>query len=480
RATGPNGAFTQSGRKPALGGALGPTREDAKTAYDATFEYSQRLSQQVLSLEADNVELQDAKRALLAENAALQAKVRELQDKCDKVQATAIFTHQDKEAAILQAREALQSRQAEVMLARKSEEDLKRQAEALASDNLRLNGIAEKLQTERSQLQRTVLGLEASIEAFQEELRLRAEREGQSMGERGALERRLEGACLQNARLARLGELHHADLAELQRSSAELLQQRQRTAQATEELQASRRDVAWLRAKLAELDGSAGHWRSEAERWRHASGAAAAQAPRLEEAVHRESALADSLRGRIAELEEHLAKVLKVQVSAEAECAGLRSQLASSRGEAEHLAKTASRLAGERSHAEQQAQLAATAKMEADRRCHVLELEHLPELVAKQQANTSDLASLRSRLAQLEGENTILKGQVSQSEVLVKGLRTELADVCASLGRQPAGVWRPCSDVRSAWTERSFASAPSRSLHGFQPTSAVPMPLSNQ
>ena len=48
------------------------------------------------------------------------------------------------------------------MLARKSEEDLKRQAEALASDNLRLNGIAEKLQTERSQLQRTVLGLEAS------------------------------------------------------------------------------------------------------------------------------------------------------------------------------------------------------------------------------------------------------------------------------------------------------------------------------
>lgn len=79
RATGPNGAFTQSGRKPALGGALGPTREDAKTAYDATFEYSQRLSQQVLSLEADNVELQDAKRALLAENAALQAKVRELQ-----------------------------------------------------------------------------------------------------------------------------------------------------------------------------------------------------------------------------------------------------------------------------------------------------------------------------------------------------------------------------------------------------------------
>ena len=159
---------------------------------NGVFEYSQKLSQQVLSLEADNVELHDAKKVLDAENQLLKGKVQELQLQCEKLRDTSIYTHQDKEAAILQAREAIQSKQAEVMLARKSTEDVRNQVEALATDNMRLNGIAEKLQQERSELQRQVHGLEASIQSFQAELNQLVISEGNALKVRNALEQRLE------------------------------------------------------------------------------------------------------------------------------------------------------------------------------------------------------------------------------------------------------------------------------------------------
>lgn len=73
---------------------------------------------------------------------------------------------------------------------------------------------------------------------------------------------------------------------------------------------------------------------------------------------------------------------------------------------------------------------------QAHRRCNVLEREHLPKLVAKHQviwhivsfrnsatmvtsaqASTADVFGLRQRLAQVEGENTRLKGQLSHAEV---------------------------------------------------------------
>ena len=66
------------------------------------------------------------------------------------------------------------------------------QVEALATDNMRLNGIAEKLQHERSELQRKVHGLEASVKSFQAELNQRALSEGNSLKVRNALEQRLE------------------------------------------------------------------------------------------------------------------------------------------------------------------------------------------------------------------------------------------------------------------------------------------------
>lgn len=54
------------GTKPPLGPESGGT-------FLAAFEYSDKLNQQVLSLEADNVELQDGKKLLEAENQALKA-----------------------------------------------------------------------------------------------------------------------------------------------------------------------------------------------------------------------------------------------------------------------------------------------------------------------------------------------------------------------------------------------------------------------
>ena len=45
-------------------------------------------------------------------------------------------------------------------------------------------------------------------------------------------------------------------------------------------LQASRRDVAWLRNRVAQLDERNSQMFSEVEQWRHAEGAAVAKQPR--------------------------------------------------------------------------------------------------------------------------------------------------------------------------------------------------------
>ncbi|CAK9032369.1 Uncharacterized protein SCF082_LOCUS20040, partial [Durusdinium trenchii] len=284
------------GTKPPLGPESGGT-------FLAAFEYSDKLNQQVLSLEADNVELQDGKKLLEAENQALKGKIAELQLQCEKLRDTSIHTHQDKEAAILQAREALQSKQAEVMLARKAEEDVKQQVEAISEENLRLSGIAEKLQGERSQLHRTCLGLEASIKSCQTELGQRAKAEQDGLKLRNALELRLNDLSLQNKRLSDMAGFYRADLAQLQELREEVLKERHKSTRLAEDLEHSRRDVVWLRHRLAELDQRNSEIWAEVEHWRHAEKAATAHHPRLEEAMKRESALADTLRQRIADLE---------------------------------------------------------------------------------------------------------------------------------------------------------------------------------
>ena len=55
---------------------LGSQGISGMTEKNGVFEYSQKLSQQVLTLEADNVELQDAKKVLDADNQLLKAKCR--------------------------------------------------------------------------------------------------------------------------------------------------------------------------------------------------------------------------------------------------------------------------------------------------------------------------------------------------------------------------------------------------------------------
>eukprot|EP00438_Fugacium_kawagutii_P010218 Skav234250 [mRNA] locus=scaffold1464:601304:608912:- [translate_table: standard] len=384
---------------------------------DGVFEYSQKLSQQVLTLEADNVELQDAKKVLDADNQLLKAKVQELQLQCEKLRDTSIYTHQDKEAAILQAREAIQSKQAEIMLARKSTEDVRTHAEALATDNMRLNGICEKLQQERSELQRKVHALEASIKSFQAELNQRAVSEGNSLKMRNALEQRLEDmqpgfvnvavchfASLQQKRLSDMANFYRSDVVQLQQLREDLLKERQRCGLATG------------RGLAAEPRGGAGPTeQSDVLRSRAVAtrgGSCYGQAPK--------SALADLLRARIAELQElHWLPLVAVPGAGN----GPGDPCGDPRGDrcGDPVAKTNSRLAGEKSQVEHMATLVHAEKEEAHRRCSALEREHLPKLMAKHQvrpvkASSSDLAGLRNRLAQLEGENTRLKGQLSHAE----------------------------------------------------------------
>ena len=239
-----------------------------------------RLSQQMVTLEAENVELQDSKRSLEATNKTQNQRIQQLELECQKLQDSAIFIQQEKETAILQAREAVQSKQGEIMLARKAAEDAARDKEVVASNSRRLNGIAEKLQTERSQLQRRVVSLEASIKAMDMELQTRAAAEGKSVNNCKDLEQKLATLQMQHTRLADLAGLHHLEMAQLTQTREELQTFRQRCGELEEELKESRQNGAWLRQRIAAMDATCSQLRAQAQHWRHAEQAAAAKGPR--------------------------------------------------------------------------------------------------------------------------------------------------------------------------------------------------------
>ncbi|CAE7558738.1 unnamed protein product [Symbiodinium sp. CCMP2592] len=410
-------------------------KKDGETA-SALLERSHKLSQQVVVLEAENVELQDSNRSLEKSNKEGQQRIQQLELECQKLRDSTVFIHQEKEGTVLQAREAVQSKQAELMIAHKKASDAEKRLETVASENRRLNSIAEKLQAERSQLQHQILGFEASTKALHVELQQRAAAEGKSLNSCKDFSQRLEAMRLQNSHLADLAGLHHLEMAQLTKTREELRSWRQRSEDLAAELEQVRQNGAWLRDRLAASDAACSQLKAEAERWRHAEKAAAANGPRLAEAAQRESAVAQSLRERVAELEDQVIKSQRAQMALEAERETLRSQLAAAQSEAKLHADAASRLAGEKLQAEQLAKLHLAQKQEAERRRAILENDHLPKLIARQQAATSDVGELRSRISQLEAEKSLLAGQLSGSEVLVAGLRTECANANARLMQQ--------------------------------------------
>ncbi|CAE7903523.1 unnamed protein product [Symbiodinium sp. KB8] len=410
-------------------------KKDGEPA-SVTLERSHKLSQQVVVLEAENVELQDINRSLEKANKEGQHRIQQLELECQKLRDSTVFIHQEKEGTVLQAREAVQSKQAELMIAQKKVSDAEKRLETFASENRRLNSIAEKLQAERSQLQHQILGFEASTKALHVELQQRAAAEGKSVNTCKDFSQRLEAMRLQNTQLADLAGLHHLEMAQLTQTREELRSWRQRSEDLAAELEQVRQNGAWLRDRLSASDAANGQLKAEAERWRHAEKAAAANGPRLAEAVQRESAVAQSLRERVAELEDQVIKSQRAQMALEAEREILRSQLVAAQSEAKLHADAASRLAGEKSQAEQLAKLHLAQKQEAERRRGILENDHLPKLIARQQAATSDVGELRTRISQLEAEKSLLMGQLSGSEVLVAGLRTECANANARLMQQ--------------------------------------------
>ena len=94
-----------------------------------------------------------------------------------------------------------------MMIAHKKACDAEKRLETFASENRRLNSIAEKLQAERSQLQHQILGFEASTKALHVELQQRAAAEGKSVNTCKDFSQRLEAMRLQNSHLADLAGL---------------------------------------------------------------------------------------------------------------------------------------------------------------------------------------------------------------------------------------------------------------------------------
>ena len=76
--------------------------------------------------------------------------------------------------------------------------------------------------------------------------------------------------------------LHHLEMAQLTQTREELRSWRQRSEELAAELEQVRQNGAWLRDRLAASDAACNQLKAEAEHWRHAEKAAAANGPRCQ------------------------------------------------------------------------------------------------------------------------------------------------------------------------------------------------------
>mmetsp|Transcript_149259 Transcript_149259/g.388208 ORF Transcript_149259/g.388208 Transcript_149259/m.388208 type:complete len:533 (+) Transcript_149259:45-1643(+) len=415
-----------SKRRPALGGALAPTREDAEVSQDAIFEYSQRLSQQVVALEAENVELQDEKARLASENRRLTERAQLLEADNGGLRDAGFVTLQERHIAVKQAQDSIQAKNGEVMLLRNNAEQQRKKSEALSADLQRLRGINERLQAERSQLQRNVLGLEATANAMQVEMAEQAATEARATEVRNNLQRHVHAMTDEMRLMDEQAGVRYVLDAQLRHAREELSAERFTGQRLREELRSAQGEAGRLRADAFGMSEQASEMRAQTAHMRHVESAICAEQPRLNEALQRERAASASLRARVTELEGLIGNLRRAQTSMESENISLRTALDGARAEAHRTVEGSAQLVADRFGAEQDANTHLNMRREAERK-HAMALRECELLREQGEVLRGDHSAMQSRLQQVEADNVLLRGKLKGAEVLASGLREECA-----------------------------------------------------
>lgn len=405
-----------------------PSREDAPGTNEAVFEYSLRLSAQVVSLEAENIDMRDTKTRLLAENRTLGIRLAEMERDNSGLRDAGMANVQEKHLCLRRAQEVARTKQGEVMLLRNVAEQQRLRSEALISDGRRLECVNERLQAETTQLRKEVCSLEAQTLSMQSEISQEALSEAQAAGRRSELERRVDGLLMERRHLDAAASMAHVEATELRRIRNDLAHERGCRGQLGDELQAARAEIARLQIESQKLGRTASALHAlhaEAEEYLHG------EHPRLCGQLRNEGAVAAQLRGRVQELERAVGTLSRTEAALEAENNSLRRNLNAAEMEAHRCATNSVSLASQVTGAEQLADQQVAWRIEAEQHFAGVSAE-CARLRSHGGGLAADGAALRARLRTLEADNVFLNGHLRGAEVLVNGLHGE----CAGLSTQ--------------------------------------------
>uniref|UniRef100_A0A7R9ZYP8 Uncharacterized protein n=1 Tax=Pyrodinium bahamense TaxID=73915 RepID=A0A7R9ZYP8_9DINO len=389
----------------------------ARIPKEGLFEYSLRLSQQVISLEAENLELQDAKTALAAQIRTLSERVEALENDNRGLRNAGLAALQERQLAERQTCDEVRAKQGEVMLLRHKSQQQLQQSEALVADRARLAGAAERLQRERRLLHREVIGWEATTSALQTEVAAQANANTEAGWAHAELGRRLQVLDSERQRANELAAERHVVDAQLQLARGEFMTERSSSVRLRDELATALRAEAGARDEAACMVAQRDMLSSEVAIWRHAEGTAAASHPALREALQRESATASSLRGRIAELEGVIASLRRGLTRMGAENGGLRMELVAARAEADRRVAASSQLAADRCGVERLAESRERGRQLAEHQASLLASEG-SRLRRQGEALRGDNAKLWAEVRRLEAENIVLLSHARSVGVL--------------------------------------------------------------
>lgn len=389
----------------------GGSRDAREIPHEGLLDYSLRLSQQVVSLEAQNLELQDAKSAALASRQVLADEATALRNENDLLRQSSLATFYEGKRVVQQAGDEVKEKQGEVMLLRHQSRRQFERAEALQAQNVRLGGIADQLQGERRQLQRDMLGWEATASSMQTEMAQQAAAQADLSRSQSHLQRQLQHLALEKHRADAQAAESYVTNAQLQLVREELGTERQRAGQLRDELLASLQDAYVARSEAKGLAVHADSLQSEVYQWRHAEGVASASQPAMQEELQYQSAAAVKLRERVEGLEREATQLRRELTRLGAENGGLRTELQSAKSEAQRWAGESAKLVAHRQKAE--------LETGGQERSLYAAQQHISNL-------SSDAAQLRrqmdtmrhengrlwSEMRRVEAENIILRSQV--------------------------------------------------------------------
>lgn len=411
-------------RKPGLGGALGPTPDDAKVSQDTIYQYSQRLSQQNVALEAENLELQDEKSKILGENRRLSERCSQLETENSKLNGAGRVAIHEHQMAARQAHESIQAKHGEALLLQNVSEKERKRSEALAADVTRLRGINGRIQAERSSLERTVIGLEATANCMQAEMMEQAINDTKAIEMQHHLQRHVRALTDDRQRLDEQVGIRHVIDAQLRHCREEFSSERAKSNKLQQELQSVMGEVVRARSEAAAAEKEAFDARAEAAQSRHTENIAASSYVRLQTELEVSNSACDTLRLRAKELDDILSSLRRSHTSLQSENANLRLSLNNAHAEVRRRAEASRDLVVYKKTAEQGVARSTTLRIEAERKLQDVCLR-LDGVSTEMDEVKKDACAFQRQAQAAEADKSIFLGQLRGEEVVARGLRQE-------------------------------------------------------